>query len=103
MTRIWTTKANWIIGEAVPALPTGKVDEEGEPIMIPPIYFGAGADEFPLPEGGDPETHNYGRTFTEDGRLTEEQLTYLSAQTGVNVTRAGTFTGDKWPFPDPQI
>jgi len=99
MTRISTIKADWPLNQAVPALPTGAVDENGNAIMYPPINFGSGADEFPLPEGGDPNTHNYGRTYTEEGRLNEVQLTYLSAQVGITITRAGTFAAPEWPFP----
>lgn len=100
MVRVWTNGVGWPEGQVLPALPTGEVDEEGEALYYPPLYFGPPAKEFPLPEGEDPETWTYGRSYTEDGRFNETQLLALSTVTDMHITRAGTFSNPTWPFPD---
>lgn len=102
-TRVWTAANRWPENLAVPVLPTGVFIDDGEggevELMQPPINFGPPAREFP----GDDETPPSGRCYTEEGRLKEVQLDWLAAQDNINITRAGTFTGDTYPFPIEEI
>ena len=61
LVRVTTSRANWVTGIAIPALPTGEQDEEGEDIYQPPVFIGMGASEFP----GDEDTPASGRIYTE--------------------------------------
>lgn len=111
----WTeNKAKWIGG-----------DSENAPLCVPDqeqvldefggvsVPFEAGiaitqpAYEFPLPEGGDPATHNYGRCWIRR-RFTDYQLARLAGLMDgeirrVHLTRptmppADYYGGEEWPF-----
>jgi hypothetical protein len=97
MVRVTTARSNWVTGIAIPSLPTGDVDEEGVAIYQLPVFIGNGADEFPADE--DQGTQASGRIYTEYN-FNEIHLDYLDAQSAVTITKAGTFTGDQYPFPE---
>ena len=107
MVRVATSRANWVTGIAIPKLPTDEVirDEDGDPILDDegneqpiyqdPVFIGQGASEFPGNEDTDPS----GRIYTEYN-FNQLHLEYLDAQGVCSITRCGTFSSPKWPFPE---
>lgn len=108
--RVWATKEVWDLvsqpDDQLLIAPEDALTEEvdGEEVLIEPAHkgmlWGSGAAENPLPEGGDPATHDYGRIYTEQA-FEEHELEVLAACTfngspAFHIVRPHGFGGAEW-------